>query len=204
VVTASQVVGRLTLPRAVAGHPALELCNSLAGWGEDDQREYLATYDHLLAWSAVLDLLPAASVRRLRRLATADPRGAGAVLDEGRRLRADLYRVLTSARPPRPALDRLTERVQAAGATNRIAWSRGAGLVVDPGSESLDLPVRAFALAARRLVEDGLAGEVRSCPGSGCGWLFLDEGRGRRWCIMAICGNRAKARRHAARQRTSS
>ena len=70
-----------------------------------------------------------------------------------------------------------------------------------PGTESLDLPVRAFALAARRLVEDGLAGQVRSCPGPGCGWLFLDEGRGRRWCIMAICGNREKARRHAARQR---
>ena len=201
-VTASQVVGRLTLPRAVAGHPALELCNTLAGWGDDEQREYLATYDHLLAWSAVVDLVPAASVRRLRRLAAADPRAADAALESGRTLRADLYRVLTSARPPRPALDRLTERVQAAGATSRIAWTRASGLAVEPGSEAVDLPVRAFALAARRLVDDGLAGEVRSCPGPGCGWLFLDEGRGRRWCIMAICGNGAKSRRHAARQRT--
>ena len=199
--TASQVVGRLTLPRAVAGHPALELCNTLAGWGEDEQREYLATYDHLLAWAAGLDLVPAASVRRVRRLAAADPRAAQAALDDGRTLRADLYRVLTSARPPRPALDRLTARVQVAGATSRVAWSRGDGLVVDAGSETVDLPVRAFALAARRLVEDGLADLVRSCPGPGCGWLFLDEGRGRRWCIMAICGNRAKARRHAVRQR---
>ena len=200
--TASQVVDRLTLPRAVAGHPALELCNTLAGWGDDEQREYLATYDHLLAWSAALDLVPRASVRRLRRLAAADPRGAEVALDAGRTLRADLYRALTSGRPPRPVLDRLTERVQAAGATSRIAWTRAGGLAVDPGSEALDLPVRAFALAARRLVEDGLAGQVRSCPGPGCGWLFLDEGRGRRWCIMAICGNREKARRHAARQRT--
>ena len=45
-------------------------------------------------------------------------------------------------------------------------------------------------LMARRLVEDGLAGQVRRCPGAGCGWLFLDEGRGRRWCVMAIATSR--------------
>jgi predicted RNA-binding Zn ribbon-like protein len=203
VVTAHQVVGRLTLPRAVAGHPALELCNTLAGWGDDQHREYLATYDHLLAWSETLGLVRPGSSRRLRRLAAADPGAADATLDAARGLRADLYQVLTKPHPPRPALERLTKRVQVAGATSRIAWSRGDGLTVDPGSESLDLPVRAFADAARRLVEDGLAGQVRRCPGSGCGWLFLEEGRGRRWCIMAICGNREKARRHAARRRSA-
>ena len=37
----------------------------------------------------------------------------------------------------------------------------------------------------------------------GCGWVFLDEtkNRRRRWCSMKDCGNRAKARRHYARQR---
>lgn len=30
-----------------------------------------------------------------------------------------------------------------------------------------------------------------------CGWLFLDSTRNasRRWCDMAACGNRAKAKR---------
>jgi predicted RNA-binding Zn ribbon-like protein len=203
VVTASQAVGRLMLPRAVAGHPALELCNTLAGWGEDEQREYLTTYYHLLAWSGTLGLVAPPSLRRVRRLAAADPVAAGRALEAGRGMRADLYQVLTAARPGRPALDRLSDRVQTAGAASRVAWSRGAGLAVDPGAETVDLPVRAFALAARRLVEDGLAGRVQRCPGPGCGWLFLDEGRGRRWCIMAICGNREKARRHAARRRAT-
>ena len=201
---AAQRVGGLLLPRAVAGHPALELCNSLAGWGEDGPGEYLTTYDHLAVWSATVALVPTATVRRLRRAAAQAPDRAADVLADGRALRADLYAVLTRTRPPRPALDRLTERVQDAGAASRVGWSRSAGLGLDPGSESLDLPVRAFATAARRLVEDGLAGQVRRCPGAGCGWLFLDEGRGRRWCVMAICGNREKARRHAARQRGGS
>jgi predicted RNA-binding Zn ribbon-like protein len=199
---AAQRVGGLLLPRAVAGHPALELCNTLAGWGEDGPGEYLTTYDHLAVWSATVGLVPATTARRLRRAAAQTPGRAADALADGRALRADLYAVLTRPRPPRPALDRLTERVRDAGASARVGWTRSAGLGLEPGTESIDLPVRAFATAARRLVEDGLARQVRRCPGAGCGWLFLDEGRGRRWCVMAICGNRAKARRHAARQRT--
>jgi predicted RNA-binding Zn ribbon-like protein len=39
---------------------------------------------------------------------------------------------------------------------------------------------------------------VRRCANPDCGWLFLDDSRAgkRRWCSMAACGNRAKARRH--------
>jgi predicted RNA-binding Zn ribbon-like protein len=197
---ASQQIGALTLPRAVAGHPALELCNTLAGWGEDAPKEYLTSYDHLLTWAGALGLVPPTTVRRLRRVAADDPRGAAAALDRGRTLRNDLYAALTKPRPPRTALDGLTSRLQDAGGSARLIWSRS-GLAVVPGTDGLDLPVHGFAAAVRRLVDDGLADRVARCPGSGCGWLFLDEGRGRRWCIMALCGNREKARRHAARQR---
>jgi predicted RNA-binding Zn ribbon-like protein len=36
-----------------------------------------------------------------------------------------------------------------------------------------------------------------------CQWLFLDRSRNRSrmWCDMAVCGNRAKAKRHYDRQR---
>ncbi len=39
---------------------------------------------------------------------------------------------------------------------------------------------------------------IRECANAECLWLFLDESKGgtRRWCDMASCGNRAKARRH--------
>ncbi|HEY7749992.1 MAG TPA: CGNR zinc finger domain-containing protein [Aestuariivirgaceae bacterium] len=42
---------------------------------------------------------------------------------------------------------------------------------------------------------------VKVCPG--CGWLFIDRTRNRtkRWCIAALCGNRAKMRRYYERQR---
>jgi predicted RNA-binding Zn ribbon-like protein len=44
---------------------------------------------------------------------------------------------------------------------------------------------------------------VRLCANAQCLWLFLDQSKGgtRRWCDMAACGNRAKARRHYQRMR---
>ena len=42
---------------------------------------------------------------------------------------------------------------------------------------------------------------IRSCEGSACCLLFLDctKGHARRWCSMAVCGNRAKVEAHRAR-----
>jgi predicted RNA-binding Zn ribbon-like protein len=44
---------------------------------------------------------------------------------------------------------------------------------------------------------------VRHCEGAGCTFWFLDTSKAhrRRWCSMAICGNRAKVAQHRARQR---
>jgi predicted RNA-binding Zn ribbon-like protein len=43
------------------------------------------------------------------------------------------------------------------------------------------------------------------CEGGLCGWLFLDESRGkrRRWCDMNDCGGRAKARRYYDKHKES-
>ncbi len=43
---------------------------------------------------------------------------------------------------------------------------------------------------------------IRACEGSGCVLLFLDrtKAHARRWCSMAVCGNRAKVAAHRARR----
>jgi predicted RNA-binding Zn ribbon-like protein len=42
---------------------------------------------------------------------------------------------------------------------------------------------------------------IKACPGQNCVLFFLDQTRrhGRRWCSMAVCGNRAKQAAHLAR-----
>jgi len=46
---------------------------------------------------------------------------------------------------------------------------------------------------------------IRACEGHDCSLMFLDrtKAHARRWCSMALCGNRAKAAAHRARRRGS-
>lgn len=50
------------------------------------------------------------------------------------------------------------------------------------------------------LISSG-ADRIHRCEGAGCILSFYDPTGRRRWCSMAACGNRAKARRHQQRQR---
>jgi predicted RNA-binding Zn ribbon-like protein len=59
-----------------------------------------------------------------------------------------------------------------------------------------------IARAAGTLLSSPELAKVGRCPGHGCGWLFADPRGRRRWCVMAVCGNREKARRHARKART--
>ena len=73
--------------------------------------------------------------------------------------------------------------------------------------ESLLLPI---GVALARLVVTEDFSNVKACEGPACTLLFADHtrGRARRWCSMAICGNRAKQAAHRqrvkARQRQRS
>lgn len=51
--------------------------------------------------------------------------------------------------------------------------------------------------------EEQLPGRLRPCANDGCQLFLLDRSRANRarWCSMAVCGNRAKARRHYERTR---
>jgi predicted RNA-binding Zn ribbon-like protein len=64
--------------------------------------------------------------------------------------------------------------------------------------EALLLPV-GEALARLICTED--FSRVKACDGPACTLLFVDHTRGhvRRWCSMAICGNRAKQAAHRRR-----
>ncbi|KUJ65792.1 hypothetical protein ACZ90_43630 [Streptomyces albus subsp. albus] len=59
-----------------------------------------------------------------------------------------------------------------------------------------------LAITWSELVVTGQAARLKRCAEHSCAWVFWDvsKNRSRRWCSMRVCGNRAKARRYAARQ----
>jgi predicted RNA-binding Zn ribbon-like protein len=52
---------------------------------------------------------------------------------------------------------------------------------------------------------DGTWSRLKACRADDCRWAFYDHARNRsrRWCSMAVCGNRAKARAYRSRRRRS-
>lgn len=80
-----------------------------------------------------------------------------------------------------------------------LGWSmRGSPATALRKRPILDL----IAISALSVLSDPRELErIKSCPGSDCGWLFLDETKNsrRKWCSMETCGNRAKAAKHYKR-----
>ncbi|MNV56461.1 CGNR zinc finger [compost metagenome] len=71
------------------------------------------------------------------------------------------------------------------------------------GPDSLLLPL-GEVLAEFVCTED--FSDVKCCEGPSCTLMFVDHTRGRkrRWCSMAVCGNRAKAAAHRERKKNAS
>jgi predicted RNA-binding Zn ribbon-like protein len=182
-----QVADGLVLPAFVAGDPVLDFCNTRAGWGEPEPREYLTSYDHLVVWAREAGLVEPAVAARLR---SAD--GREKALARALRLRAAIYAACTESSDE--AWDVVAAEAHRAASAARL--TRGAGWVI-PEDAGAALPVLELARAAGTLLSSTHLAKVGRCPGHGCGWLFVDPRGRRRWCVMAVCGNREKARRHA-------
>jgi len=188
----------------VAGHPALDLVNTL-DWRFRDNgpEELLASYHDLLRFAAQSNLLTSKQIRAILRNSTQS--AAADALVSCRELReaaAEIFYAAVDSRTPRASqikiiegcLKQARERQSLAWSDSRLAWEW-------PASQcSPDLPVWMLAIStARLMLSDGMR-LLRACEKPDCRWLFLDSSKNhtRRWCDMKICGNRIKARRFKA------
>ncbi|HYH35454.1 MAG TPA: CGNR zinc finger domain-containing protein [Nocardioides sp.] len=194
-------VDDLVLPRQLAGHPALELVNSRSGWGEPfhERQEFLRSPDHLIVLARHTGVLDPDRAARLRRRARRERASAEAELDRARAVRRDLHDVVIGT-ATRTATARLAEAVGEARSRQRLVVEDDGGASWSlPAAPSLRDPVDAFLVAAGDLLV--ARPRVGACPGHDCGWLFVNASGRRRWCQMAVCGNRAKQASHLARSR---
>ncbi len=184
-----RVRGQL-LPWTTSGHPALEFCNTYAGWSGPrlPGSEWLRGYATLAVWAGHHGLADDWTVTRLLREATRDPLAAAGVLDEARDLRRHLYACLLDAGSGKEfaAVARYVEA--AVAVSTLVPGEDGLGRWALVPAAGLRLPIHAVARSAGDLLVDPRRFTVRACPSPYCGWLFLDSTGQRRWCGMAACG----------------
>ena len=86
-----------------------------------------------------------------------------------------------------------------------IAFGRDGARVV-PSAEGVDEGIGNLLAIVARAMSDGSWARLKACGEHSCQWAFYDKSKNRsgRWCTMAECGNRAKARAFRERQRAAS
>jgi len=191
----------------IADSPGLDFLNSIAT-PVDVPVDWLDSGEGLLEWLAQARFVPADVLDVLR--ARAMPGELDKVADQARALR-EWFRGFVQTHAGRPLAPRalhelgplngLLERDETFSQISRCRGSDGLELLMMRrwrSSEALLLPI-GEALAKLVCEEDFT--DVKACEGQGCTLLFADHTRrkARRWCSMAVCGNRAKQAAHRSR-----
>jgi predicted RNA-binding Zn ribbon-like protein len=201
------------VPSQPFGSPEARLCldfaNTVSWRGAVRPTERLPTYADLVAWLRQARLVSDREVNRLPHPMQGDGGKARRFFRRAIQLRELIFRLFASVcagEDPSPTdlatlndwLSRALShaRIQATPAGLVWTWT----FVKDPLATAL----WTIARSAADLLTSQDSSRIRQCAGKDCRWLFLDttRNRSRRWCEMAVCGNRAKAARH--RHRTAS
>jgi predicted RNA-binding Zn ribbon-like protein len=178
-------------------HPATDLCNTEPVI-DGERVELLPDYGSVASWA------DAAGVARPADSVDATAREAERTLRFVQRLRAGL----------RGALDPTTAGPAALQALDAVLRDAPGVLHAEPSSGRVVVSLAATTPGAQLRLDIAAAtmdifrhdpSRIRRCAGPTCVLLFLDVSKSgrRRWCDMAVCGNRAKVAAHHARARRS-
>lgn len=161
----------------------------------EDGTDDLSTPGKLADWLSAHDLMGKRETVRPRELAMA--------IDLREALRGMLRE--NNGEPADPA---------AAGVLDDAASRARFSLTFDTGGQvTLEPTAKGVAGALGRIVSivadamaDGSWARMKACSNDGCEWAFYDYARNhsRRWCEMAVCGNRMKARAYRVRHSGAS
>jgi predicted RNA-binding Zn ribbon-like protein len=197
----------------IADAPALDFLNSIAT-PTDTEIDWIEDGEGFLGWLEQAQLVPPEALKALRTQAM--PGEFDGVAAQARSLR-EWFRKFIYDRKGQPLR---TDALKDLGPLNRLLErdERSSRIVADhrhgndsglelqstrrwKSPESLLLPIG--AVLAKFVCEEDFS-NVKACEGPACTLLFADHtrGRARRWCSMAICGNRAKQAAHRHRRKS--
>ncbi len=195
----------------IADALALDFLNSVAT-PTDTPVDWIDNGEGLLDWLDQARLVPAETLETLR--ARAIPGELDSVAAQARNLR-EWFRIFVRRHKGRklPAksldelepLNRLLERDEGFGQIAADGDRDASRLQLHMmrrwrSPESLLLPIG--ETLAKFVCEEDFS-NLKACEGPTCTLIFADHtrGRARRWCSMAICGNRAKQAAHRDRRK---
>jgi predicted RNA-binding Zn ribbon-like protein len=195
---------KLNLP-LLGGRLAIDFANSAAASGTSN-------WDDLIRFLEASRVVSAERSAHLLLLPQSDPQAADALLSRATRLceavREIFGAVVRKEKVAREWVEPVNEILRITEGHDELVWDNGQWRLEFIAREGgLEWLLAAIARSAAEILVDGPAARLRLCANPSCGLLFSDMSRTRRrrWCSMALCGNRHKvaafARRHSSRRR---
>jgi predicted RNA-binding Zn ribbon-like protein len=183
------------------GRLCLDFVNTVDNRPTARAQDLLETYADLALWSRQSGILSPREERALVERARRAPDEALKVLERARFLREAIFAIFS--RGTKSALDALRKALPSVYRRPVLRSGPGYELAWEEDPNSLDRMLGPVLRSVVELLTSRELDRVRVCGADNCDWLFLDESRSRsrQWCNMAVCGNRAKARRFYQRQR---
>jgi predicted RNA-binding Zn ribbon-like protein len=181
----------------ISGHLALDFVNTVAyRLNPSKFRDYLETAADVTAWAKEARLLETDRIASTQSIARD---GISRLLA----LRERLYRLFRAIALGKLISDRRLELLNndLLHCRDKQRLSGRDGVVRWDWLKQMNSTDRIFCPVILQTVELLTSGDhslIKQCDDQDCGWLFLDrsQAKRRKWCSMADCGNRAKARRH--------
>jgi predicted RNA-binding Zn ribbon-like protein len=190
----------------VGSELAFDFANTSSGRGGPQHIEHLRTPEHLLIWARHATMLTRRDGEHIEKRIAANSALGAELLDRALALREVIYAIGTACahgRRPRTGYVDALARVYAtcihkarlSPCEANFAW------VWHPEDGVIEAILGPIALSALTTLSQTDLTRVKQCAGEHCGWLFFDttKNKGRRWCEMEVCGNRAKQKAHRAR-----
>jgi predicted RNA-binding Zn ribbon-like protein len=190
----SLIGGRLALDYANAGSPKRSL-----------------SWEELISFLEATRVISATRTTVLLELPESDPQAAHALLQRSSHFRDTLRQTFRGMLRKEPAKAETVEAIngllRVTEGHDELRFDGERWRIEFVARESgLEWLLAAIARSAAEILAEGENARVRICANPDCGLFFYDASRTkrRRWCAMAVCGNRHKvasfAKKHAAKE----
>jgi predicted RNA-binding Zn ribbon-like protein len=173
------------------------------------------SWERLIHFLNMTNIVSAERGAQLLGLPQIDPQAAEALLLKARRLHVALRKAfaafLRKQRMAREWIEPVNEILRITEGHDELVGGDSIWKIEFVAREGgLDWLLAAIARSGAEIIAEGTQARLRVCANPHCGLFFYDDSRtrGRRWCSMAVCGNRSKvaafARKHASARAAAS